>query len=99
MNELTETEKQLIVDAVNEARLQIEGPARPQDYTQDADDIMLIQYGLSLAMADFLKREVLYANGGGWCLGRVHADIARCNKLQDKYSREFETVMRDCGGE
>ena len=50
-------------------RPQIEGPARPQDYTQDADDVMLIQYCLALGMQDLLKREAMYSNGGGWCSG------------------------------
>lgn len=91
---LTNPEMKQIVDAVEKARAKIE---QSQDYTQDADDVMLIQYCLALGMQDLLKREAMYQNGGGWALGRVHADIARCHKLQDKYGRCFETVMRDCG--
>lgn len=87
---LTDPEMKQIVDAVEKARAKIERP----DYVQTADNVMLIQYGLALAMQDLLKREALYANGGGWCLGRVHADIAQCHDLQDKYSRCFETIMK-----
>ena len=40
---LSEIEKKLIAEAVEEMRPRIEGSARPEsDYTQDADDIMLI---------------------------------------------------------
>jgi hypothetical protein len=97
MSKLTELESAIVKLSVEEFRSQIESTtARPEiDYTQDAEDVMLIQYCLALGMQDLLKREAVYVNGGGWCLGRIHADIARCHKLQDKYSCCFETVMRD----
>jgi hypothetical protein len=97
MSKLTELESAIVKLSVEEFRSQIESTAaRPEiDYTQDAEDVMLLQYCLALGMQDLLKREAIYANGGGWALGRVHADIARCHKLQDYYGRCFEVIMRD----